>query len=1484
MDKTAQKIQIFYELAMSVGNSTNLHEMLQMSLATYLNKLNCSAVVVYKVTQKSQQSFAAEAVFSHPDYEDNCFKNKALQSIIPSYLLETDIATFREQLPLSGEIDFHNFYHLLPLGDFGFMILFKESNPIESDDILPLIEINKKLSQACFACTNNQALEEIEKHYHDLSDLLPEIVCETNAEGIVTFTNQYAIEKFGFTKADVDKGFHILHFFHPDEHKRVIQNFSTSLQFDNLTPREYNVVKNDGTTFPALIYSNRITKNNQVVGIRAVILDITERKEIERKLQQYTERLELALMGSDVGLWDWNIQTGDVYFNERWCTMLGFELSEIETNVSAWEKMLHPDDLASIMEILDRHLEGKTPMYKSEHRIKTKQGDWKWILDTGRVTQRDNDGKALRAVGTHIDISERKQNEELSNIERDLSILLSKAKNLSETLDICLKSAIKHSKMDCGGIYIVDDDSGDLKLIQHEGLNNEFVSKAAYYPPDSPNAQMIMKGETIYFNHFESKINTQTPITALIVLPVLHLHKVIGCINIASQVYEEIPEFSRNVLKRIVSYIGSFIVQAKQEDKLHQNQQDLNTLFNTIDDFLFILDMKGNIIHCNAIVFERLGYTHSELINQNVLTLHPPARHKEAIKQLMGMLEGTENTCLVPLLCKDNSEIPVETKAKKGVWSGKEVVIGTSRNITERKYYENQMKQNAQRLEMALLASNAGIWDWNMKTDEVTFNDKWCEMRGVNKDEVQPHVSSWKKLIHSDDLPATLASLTDYMAYKTQLYQAEYRVRTKAGKNVWILDSGKFTEFDINGNPVRMVGTNIDITQKKESEYILQQNLRQQELLSEIALELNSLNEFDSRINSIMQKIGNHTDVSRVYIFEDFNNGLNCSNTFEWCNVNITPQKDELSDIPYEIIPSWKILLRDYGRVYSENIVELPQDLLDILEPQQIKSIVVYPLYVQCEFFGFIGFDECSIFRHWSKSELELLRTFSGIVANAYERKIMEQSIIKERDRANQANQAKSEFLANMSHEIRTPMNAILGFSEALYHKLDSAQHQKMVKSILSSGNLLLSLLNDILDLSKIEAGKLDISPQPMDLNNIMQEIKLLFTDKASKKGIEIFIKLSPDFPDVILLDEIRIKQVIFNLVGNAIKFTHKGFVNIRAEFCPTSDNIGELALVVEDTGIGIPESQQQIIFEAFRQQSGQSNRKYGGAGLGLAISKRLVEKMNGKISVKSTEDKGAVFKVLIPKVKIGQNLLKRKEFLTDVQNITFEDASILVVDDVSANIEAVENLLSSCGLSISSAENGEVALEILNHTCPELILLDMRMPGIDGYEVANRIKANPERSHIPIIAFTASVFSSEKLEQSGNFAGYLYKPVRRAELFAELSRFLKHRVKAELQSVEIKPITSTSTFSEHVMNKLPEIRQILVEKFLPEWENIKDQLVLFKIKEFANELKTFAEKYQFQYLIEYTETMNNDLEMLDIESLTVHLRDFPKLIEKIKP
>ncbi|MCP4353174.1 MAG: response regulator [Desulfobacterales bacterium] len=496
----------------------------------------------------------------------------------------------------------------------------------------------------------------------------------------------------------------------------------------------------------------------------------------------------------------------------------------------------------------------------------------------------------------------------------------------------------------------------------------------------------------------------------------------------------------------------------------------------------------------------------------------------------------------------------------------------------------------------------------------------------------------------------------------------------------------------------------------------------------------------------------------------------------------------------------------------------------------------------------------------------------------------------RERKAAEAANKAKSEFLANMSHEIRTPMNAILGFSEILLKKANDHHQKSYLSSILSSGRALLSLINDILDLSKIEAGKLEIQPEPEDIRMIIKEIEPVFLQKFNEKGVEFKPEISESIPTGLLLDEIRVRQVLTNLIGNAIKFTSEGYVKVSvhctakpSEELDDSEYPGKTDVIfeIEDTGIGIPEDQQGLIFESFRQQDGQKTRKYGGTGLGLAITQRLVNMMSGTISVQSTIGKGTKFCIVLSDVEIVKTF-QVDEKSREPENIIveFEPATILLVDDIDYNRDLVKGYLENTDFMITEADNGDFALKLLETQTPDLILMDLRMPGKSGYEVTELIKKNDSLKKLPVIALTASAMKDNEERIHTLFDGYLRKPVSEGELLSELKRFLAHKdkIKQDVDTESIQEIVPEETKAH-----LPEIIKKMEKSFMPRWKELNDMLIMDDIETFAEELRDIGLKYKIGFLTEYSDTLNAQAQTYDVDVVEKIVAEFPLVIDKIK-
>lgn len=382
-------------------------------------------------------------------------------------------------------------------------------------------------------------------------------------------------------------------------------------------------------------------------------------------------------------------------------------------------------------------------------------------------------------------------------------------------------------------------------------------------------------------------------------------------------------------------------------------------------------------------------------------------------------------------------------------------------------------------------------------------------------------------------------------------------------------------------------------------------------------------------------------------------------------------------------------------------------------------------------------------------------------------------------EKAEKANRAKSVFLANMSHEIRTPMNSIIGFTDVLSDLITDHTYNHYIKAIRTSAGSLLSLINDILDLSKVEAGKMEIEKAPMLLQALFDEMGTIFKNTAEEKGVLLNIMIADSVPKALYLDTTRLRQIVLNLTSNALKFTEKGSVSIVATSAQSErDSVITLYITVKDTGIGIKEDQFDTIFGAFNQARGQKYTKYGGTGLGLAISQRLAGLMGGEITVSSVYGEGTTFTLAIRDVDIAdpEALDAQTVVLIEPGTICFEDSCVLIVDDMAINRKLLHLFLQKESLQLIEAEDGLEALDSVNETMPDLILMDMQMPNMNGFECSRALKANPKTATIPIIAITASVMKEDEEHALQYCEDILAKPVNRRELYTKLVKYLPHQ------------------------------------------------------------------------------------------------------------
>jgi len=569
-----------------------------------------------------------------------------------------------------------------------------------------------------------------------------------------------------------------------------------------------------------------------------------------------------------------------------------------------------------------------------------------------------------------------------------------------------------------------------------------------------------------------------------------------------------------------------------------------------------------------------------------------------------------------------------------------------------------------------------------------------------------------------------------------------------------------------------------DVTSIKKTESELLQRDRLLQATSNAVALLLATENLDEAINGALRILGEALLVDRVYIFENLmdpaTGDLLTSQRHEWSAAHITSEQDNplLQNISYkQYCPSWPAILSS-GQSVKGLVRELSSGEREVLEPQGIKAILVSPVFISDHLWGSIGFDDCTTERIWSTVEEQLLQTAAITLGTAYVRKRTEIELLREKEKAEASDRLKSTFLATMSHELRTPMNAIIGFSEFSTEQTPMEDLYNYMKIIHSSGKQLLAIIEDLFNISLIEAGEVTIHPETFEIHRISTSIERVFKSEQKllkKEHVLFYFNMDETLAHTVLhTDPNRLLQILYNLVRNAIKFTEQGFV----EFSISRHSQKALAFSVKDTGIGISEEKHNIIFEKFRQVDDSHTRKYGGTGLGLAIAKQLSELMGGSLTVESSPGEGARFTLILNCLEINSPLLRNKS-ASSVNAGFLLGRTILLAEDEESNYQLIKAYFAQTHCSLLWVTNGREAIEMVRLR-PEidLVLMDLKMPHLDGYNATPAIKVI--RSSLPVIAMTAhAMFGDQERVIQAGFNDYLAKPVSRIQLFRMLEKYL---------------------------------------------------------------------------------------------------------------
>ena len=771
----------------------------------------------------------------------------------------------------------------------------------------------------------------------------------------------------------------------------------------------------------------------------------------------------------------------------------------------------------------------------------------------------------------------------------------------------------------------------------------------------------------------------------------------------------------------------------------------------TTQVIIFETDLNGIVRKFNKGAENILGYTFDELkANMNVALFHDQEEllkreklltkrySKEVNKSDIFVLrakQGKIDTREWTYIRKDGTRFPVQLSFTSIKNEEDEITgfLGVASDISRLKKIENELRESKQRWQFALEGSGDGVWDWNIPEGKQYMSDQAKNMLGFDSKEALTDVKEWDERIHPEEREKSDQALMDYFEGKATGYKIEKRVKCKDGEYKWILDRGKIVEWDDQGKPLRMIGTQSDITDRKNVEFLIKEN--------------------EIRFRSLYE-------LSPIGI------GLIDLETLKFINAN----KSLLASTGYNLD---ELIQIKCGDLTSDAFLERQEQQIEKFDKTGVfeafenefirKDGVAFPVLINGV-----------VIKDVSGREV-LLSTIQDITRT----KAMENSLVNAKLKAEAANKSKSEFLANMSHEIRTPLNGVIGFTDLLMKTELSKSQEQYMQTVYYSANSLLDLINDILDFSKIEAGKLELSNEKIDLIVLCGQTVDIIKHQAHKKELEVLLNISSDINRFIYADAVRIRQIITNLLGNAVKFTEKGEVELKIEAFPDINNSDEMLynFSIRDTGIGIAPNNLQKIFNAFDQEDASTTRKYGGTGLGLTISNKLLGLMNSKLEVKSNLGLGSVFSFAINfKTEKGEN---------NIEEITKEITQVLVVDDNKNNRIILKEMLAIGEIKSELVSNGIEALQALEGSNRfDLAIVDFNMPYMNGIDLIGHIrnKLKYTREDLPIILLHSSA-DDELIYQACKDLDVQFnitKPIQIDQLFKMLKN-MKVSVKEKL-------------------------------------------------------------------------------------------------------
>ncbi|MFP4527582.1 MAG: PAS domain S-box protein [Candidatus Kapaibacterium sp.] len=987
---------------------------------------------------------------------------------------------------------------------------------------------------------------------------------------------------------------------------------------------------------------------------------------------------------------------------------------------------------------------------------------------------------------------------------------LSKAESILRNSEQKFRNLIEHAR---DAILILRDG----RIIFSNWAIEEITGYSAGEVHGMQFADFITEEDRYSLEYFMENFENDLPGAHIIESSVRHRlgYKINVELNINYIYYEQQPAlqvFMRDITSRIQAM-----------ESLESSERKFRSLFEASGDAILLLK-ENNIIECNSRSLRLLGGSIEEIRNSEIFEYSPPMqpdrrKSRESMEELIALAHNNEDVNF-EWQCrrKDGGLFYADIGITKLKTDGENLLQMIIRDVSYRKRTEEILHEQKALLDEVFQNVQEGIGIVDENETILFCNEAFARLFESPKE----------KLIGMNILSFFESEAREIINQQSRLRKSgristyEIPLRTDSGEH-------KFVRFNVSprfspeGHFAGGFAAVLDITALKQNERELEKYREHLErLVSERTAELNRSNKylhseiqervaaekklsfrlryeeglasysgsllsgFEENLHEALYHLLNASQVSRVYLaenVEDPDKGLAMHIVHEVCASGVEPtvKSPDGLIIPYKFgFGRWEEILRE-GLPMLGHMESFPENERKILAGRKFKSLLILPIMANGKWYGFLGFEDVEKQREWNM-EAPLLQTATDLMGSYIERRSYEQRLHQAKEEAEKISRLKSQFLANVSHEIRTPLNGIIGFSEVILSSKDIESIKNKTKSIISESESLLLLINDILDHAKIEAGKTVLEPNPMDIVSLMEELVSVFYVQAQTRGLDFAVTVEDSVPRYLFCDRLRLRQVLMNLLSNAFKFTKSGSVTIDVRSIRRMGDKVKLAFAVIDTGIGIPREQHENIFSSFSQADGSTTRKYGGTGLGTTISRQLVELMDGKMYLESEPGIGSKFwfEVTLPVSGPPIENPEEMDVNEDIQHVLAEErkanaTKILVVDDYPPNREVARMHLEAAGHEVHLAEDGEKGLELCDKMKFDLILMDIQMPNMDGYEASERIRSQAKiNKNIPIIALTANIEASAKVDcLHAGMNDVITKPIRRKSFLTTVDKWL---------------------------------------------------------------------------------------------------------------